>query len=57
MCVYEVLTRCGHLVREATFSGTSGWSPQLGGIINNGSCEAGSADTNGKVARWVVSRF
>ncbi|KAI8467059.1 MAG: hypothetical protein J3K34DRAFT_524060 [Monoraphidium minutum] len=51
MCVFEVLTRCGRDIRDATYSGTSGWSPQLGGILNNGSCEAGSANSNGKLAR------
>ena len=51
MCVQEVLMRCGGLIKDATYSGTSGWSPQLGGVINNGTCEAGKANGNGKIAR------
>jgi len=53
MCVYEVLLRCGAAatMRDATYSGTSGWSPQLGGVLNNGSCEAGRANDNGRITR------
>lgn len=56
MCVYEVLLRCGRWVKDATYAGTSGWSPQLGGILNNGTCEGGQANANGKITRWVGSR-
>lgn len=51
MCVFEVLLRCGARVKDAVSSGTSGWSPQLGGILNNGTCEGGKANDNGRITR------
>lgn len=40
LCTYEVLSHCGPLVREAIYFGTSGWSPQQGGLLNPPSCSA-----------------
>lgn len=51
VCVYDVLARCGSLVKDVFYSGTSGWSPQLGGIINNGSCETGGFNKNNQIIR------
>lgn len=43
--------RCGPVVKDATYSGTSGWSPQLGGVINAGTCEKGEGNNNGQIMR------
>ncbi len=49
LCVFDVMSKCGDLAHDIFFSGTSGWSPQLGGILNNGSCS--SPNTNGLITR------
>ncbi len=49
LCVIDVMQKCGSRVRDVFFSGTSGWSPQLGGVLNNGSCS--SPNTNGQITR------
>jgi hypothetical protein len=54
MCVLDLLLRCGPRVRDALFSGTSGWSPQLGGVLTNGTCEAGAANGNGRLTRCAA---
>ena len=49
VCVFDVLSRCGSLVKDVFYSGTAGWSPQLGGIINTGSCDTGAFNKNNEV--------
>eukprot|EP00775_Hariotina_reticulata_P011305 gene11305-11455_t len=51
LCVSDILNRCGSQIRDVFFSGTAGYSPQLGGVINNGTCEGGKANDNGKIIR------
>eukprot|EP00878_Enallax_costatus_P008523 GHUV01008911.1.p1 GENE.GHUV01008911.1~~GHUV01008911.1.p1 ORF type:complete len:410 (+),score=61.73 GHUV01008911.1:192-1421(+) len=51
LCIYDILNRCGPFIRDIFFSGTSGWSPQFGGVITNGTCETGAANSDGKIAR------
>lgn len=54
LCIYDVVQRCGSFIKEVIFSGTSGWSPQLGGVMTNGTCDAGrvaGVNGNGKVTR------
>jgi hypothetical protein len=46
LCVYDVVSSCGHLIKDMFYSGTSGWSAQLGGVINNSTCSQGQANTN-----------
>ena len=43
LCVYDIMEACGSTVKEIIYSGTSGWTPQLGGILNNGSCDAANS--------------
>jgi hypothetical protein len=50
MCTLEVMTHCGPLLSEVLYFGTSGWSPQPGGMLNPPSdCE--KANWRPKVAR------
>ncbi|GFR47452.1 hypothetical protein Agub_g9177, partial [Astrephomene gubernaculifera] len=49
LCLQELLTSCGAAVREVLYFGTSGWSPQLGGVLNPPHC--GQANDNGKIVR------
>jgi hypothetical protein len=39
-----VVSKCGTYIRDMFDSGTSGWSAQLGGVINNGTCSQGQAN-------------
>jgi hypothetical protein len=49
LCVYDVMESFGPLVKEIIFGGTSGWSPQVGGVLNAGAC--GQANREGRVNR------
>jgi hypothetical protein len=52
VCAYEILSLCGPRIKDLIYSGTSGWSPALGGIINNGSCETGTFNRLAQIVRW-----
>jgi hypothetical protein len=43
LCVFDVVSKCGTFIRDMFYSGTSGWSAQLGGVIHNGTCSQGQA--------------
>lgn len=49
LCVFDVMNKCGPNIKDVFYSGTAGWSPQLGGVINNGSCSA--ANSNADIVR------
>ncbi|GAX73669.1 hypothetical protein CEUSTIGMA_g1120.t1 [Chlamydomonas eustigma] len=48
MCTLEVLTECGAWIQDAVYFGTSGWSPQPGGLVNPPNCTA---------ANWKKSKI
>ncbi len=49
LCTLEVLSACGAHIREILYFGTSGWSPQFGGVLNPPNCQA--ANNNGRINR------
>lgn len=49
MCTLEVMKYCGPILSEVLYFGTSGWSPQPGGILNPPECD--KANWRPKVAR------
>jgi hypothetical protein len=51
VCAFEILSLCGPRIKDLLYSGTSGWSPALGGIINNGSCETGTFNRAARIIR------
>jgi hypothetical protein len=51
VCAFEILSLCGGRIKDLLYSGTSGWSPALGGIINNGSCETGTFNRAARIIR------
>jgi hypothetical protein len=50
-CAFDLLRLCGPYVKDIFYTGTSGWSPSKGGIINNGTCEAGAANPKTEITR------
>ncbi|KAG1654769.1 hypothetical protein FOA52_015329 [Chlamydomonas sp. UWO 241] len=38
MCTLEILRECGSLIKDIVYFGTSGWSPQRGGLLNPPAC-------------------
>ncbi|KXS22044.1 hypothetical protein M427DRAFT_129820 [Gonapodya prolifera JEL478] len=40
-CVLDFMNNCGIYIKEVIYSGTSGWSPSVGGVISNGTCDKG----------------
>ena len=40
ICATSLLERCGSRIKEILFFGTSGWTPQPGGVLNSDDCSA-----------------
>lgn len=56
LCVYDIMEGFGPLVKDIIYSGTSGWSPQVGGILNSDACdEANSAGRVNRIGDVCVS--
>ena len=51
LCTLELVTECGPWIKELIYFGTSGWSPQKGGILNPPQCD--KAQSNNQTARCV----
>ncbi|KAJ3344216.1 hypothetical protein HDU93_000006 [Gonapodya sp. JEL0774] len=50
-CVLDFMNNCGIYVKQVIYSGTSGWSASVGGIISNGTCDKGLPNPNIKPTR------
>ncbi len=45
LCVADLVARCGAHITEIVYSGTSGWTPQRGGVINAPECDKPNPST------------
>ncbi|GAB4815301.1 hypothetical protein N2152v2_002347 [Parachlorella kessleri] len=49
ICATSLLDRCGSRIKEILFFGTSGWTPQPGGVLNADDCS--TANPNPEIVR------
>lgn len=60
ICLAELL-QCATRIKEVLYSGTAGWTPQVGGVINSDACGAaqsnGALDTLARIGDVCVSPF